>query len=61
VIGTSMQVYPAASLIHYIPENCEVFVIDPNLDESFTLAENNFKMTATQGMKLLKKRLLSQK
>ncbi len=61
VIGTSMQVYPAASLIHYIPENCEVFVIDPNLDESFTSAENNFKMTATQGMKLLKKRLLSQK
>ena len=57
VIGTSMQVYPAASLIHYIPENCEIFVIDPNLEETFTKAENTFKMKATEGMKALKKQL----
>ncbi len=57
VIGTSMQVYPAASLIHYIPENCEVFVIDPQLSGSLTKTENAFKNTATEGMKLLKARL----
>lgn len=30
VIGTSLQVYPAASLIHYVPEHCRIYVIDPN-------------------------------
>ena len=36
VIGTSMQVYPAASLIHYKPYNCPVYFIDPkpNIKES---------------------------
>lgn len=29
VIGTSMQVYPAASLMHYVPENTPTFFIDP--------------------------------
>ena len=25
IIGTSMQVYPAAGLVHYCPENCKIF------------------------------------
>ena len=29
IIGTSMQVYPAASLIHYVSENTNIFYIDP--------------------------------
>lgn len=29
IIGTSMQVYPAASLLHYRPTNAPVFFIDP--------------------------------
>ena len=29
IIGTSMQVYPAASLIHYVSENTKIFYIDP--------------------------------
>ena len=29
IIGTSMQVYPAASLIDYVPRRAEIFVIDP--------------------------------
>lgn len=29
IIGTSMQVYPAASLIHYVPRNTPIFFIDP--------------------------------
>jgi len=59
VIGTSMQVYPAASLIRYVPEYCEIFVIDPNLSHSFTKEENCFKTSATEGMKLLKKKFLT--
>ena len=30
VIGTSMNVYPAAGLIHYVPDTARIFVIDPN-------------------------------
>ena len=30
VIGTSLNVYPAANLIHYTRENCKIFLIDPN-------------------------------
>jgi NAD-dependent deacetylase len=30
VIGTSMNVYPAASLINYVPQNVDVYLIDPN-------------------------------
>lgn len=29
VIGTSLNVYPAAGLLHYTPSNCPIFVIDP--------------------------------
>ncbi len=29
VVGTSLEVYPAASLLHYCPVNCHVFVVDP--------------------------------
>ncbi len=30
VIGTSMQVYPAAGLIEYAPKDCPIYFIDPN-------------------------------
>lgn len=29
IIGTCMQVYPAASLIHYVPQNTPIYFIDP--------------------------------
>lgn len=29
VIGTSLQVYPAAQLIHYAPSHCSKYLIDP--------------------------------
>ncbi|MDO9154807.1 MAG: NAD-dependent deacylase [Paludibacter sp.] len=30
IIGTSMQVYPAAGLINYVPKGVPVYLIDPN-------------------------------
>ena len=33
VVGTSLQVYPAAGLLHYAPANCPVYVIDPHQPE----------------------------
>ncbi len=59
VIGTSMQVYPAAGLIHYVPDHCEIFVIDPMLEQQYARSENCFKCSATEGMKQLKERLRS--
>lgn len=59
VIGTSMQVYPAAGLIHYVPEDCEVFIIDPNLPNDYTRSENCFQCGASEGMRKLKDVLIS--
>ncbi|MGK0414351.1 MAG: NAD-dependent deacetylase [Polaribacter sp.] len=39
IIGTSMQVYPAASLIHYTKPNIPIYFIDPNP----AVSENNFE------------------
>ncbi len=44
VIGTSLMVYPAASLIHYIRPEVPVFIVDPNkpqvyLDNVFYIRE----------------------
>lgn len=33
VVGTSMVVYPAAGLIHYVPVESPKFVVDPNMPE----------------------------
>jgi NAD-dependent deacetylase len=30
IIGTSMNVYPAAGLLHHVPDNARIFLIDPN-------------------------------
>lgn len=31
IIGTSLQVYPAAGLLSYAPRHCDVYLIDPNI------------------------------
>lgn len=52
VIGTSLQVYPAASLIDYMERGKQIYVIDPN---SVAVPNNpNIKVilkTATEGVK----------
>lgn len=32
IVGTSLQVYPAAGLINYAPKECPIYVIDPKID-----------------------------
>lgn len=34
VVGTSMVVYPAAGLIHYVPNHVPKFFVDPNLPDA---------------------------
>lgn len=52
VIGTSMQVYPAASLIDYVPKGKPVYIIDPSsISVSSNLYETHIQKTATEGIK----------
>lgn len=36
IIGTSMNVYPAAGLLNYVPRSAEVYLIDPKLVDTHT-------------------------
>ncbi|MEE9348420.1 MAG: NAD-dependent deacylase [Flavobacteriaceae bacterium] len=59
IIGTSMQVYPAASLVNFVMHNTPIYFIDPKPTIN-TLDYNNLtiiKATATQGMEQLVKLL----
>jgi NAD-dependent deacetylase len=33
IVGTSLQVYPAASLVEYVPPSCQILVVDPQLQK----------------------------
>lgn len=60
VIGTSLQVYPAASLVEYVNPNCIVFYIDPKPAKINNL-KNNLQiipLMATQGVPVLKEKLI---
>ena len=57
IIGTSMQVYPAASLIHYIPLNIPVYFIDPKPNINPTHNLTVIAEPATTGIKKLIKLL----
>lgn len=53
VIGTSLQVYPAAGLMDYARPGCKVFYIDPKPSISSSETITVLPMTASQGVKNL--------
>lgn len=58
VIGTSLVVYPAAGLIHYVRPGVPIYYIDPHpADVSGIPGVTVIKATATEGMRLLAARL----
>ena len=60
VIGTSLQVYPAASLMHYANPNVPVFYIDPR-PASINNLQNPLEIipfNATKGVAFLKEKLI---
>ena len=59
IIGTSMNVYPAAGLIHYVPQNAPVFLIDPN-QVNVPAYVKVIQKGASEGMKQLKTLLIEQ-
>ena len=61
VIGTSLNVYPAAGLLHYVRPGIPIYYIDPNpANVTITNPEVHIiKATATEGMRKLKEILKS--
>lgn len=61
VLGTSLQVYPAAGLIDYAPREAKKFLIDPKIPDT-TLRKDVriIQEKATVGMKILEEMLLTE-
>lgn len=58
VIGTSMQVYPAAMLHRYAPSNCRIYMIDPADEPAGAIrGVTHIKDVATSGMRQFRKLL----
>jgi NAD-dependent deacetylase len=61
IIGTSLQVYPAAGLMNYVDEKVLVYYIDPKPATIYDLP-NELKilpLTAVEGMKIVKEELVN--
>jgi len=59
VIGTSMQVYPAASLIQFVQSGTQVYFVDPK--PNISMGSTDLKIIpkkATEGVEDLRKLLL---
>lgn len=55
IIGTSMNVYPAAGLLHYVPRHAEVYLIDPKpVDTHTTRPIHVIQKGASEGVKELR-------
>jgi NAD-dependent deacetylase len=65
IVGTSMQVYPAASLIGFAPSHCITYYVDPNPHLSYELRLNQklhiVAEKATAGVPKVITQLLSQR
>lgn len=59
IIGTSLQVYPAAMLYMYAPATSPVYVIDPMELPPMSRKVFHIREKATTGMKLLTEKLLN--
>jgi NAD-dependent deacetylase len=60
VIGSSLNVYPAAGLMEYTPENASLWLIDPNevIIPAYRKVEV-IKKKASEGVRILKEKLLA--
>jgi NAD-dependent deacetylase len=60
VIGTSLQVYPAASLLHYVSSSIPIFIVDKKLPPTGNLPNLTLiEKPATEGIKQLAQLLYS--
>ena len=60
VVGTSLQVYPAAGLIHLLPDSVPKFLVDPNLPSVARVKHLEcFAESASTGMAKVRDRLMT--
>jgi NAD-dependent deacetylase len=59
IIGTSLQVYPASGLIHYVPQSAKKYLIDRHLPQITDIEDNMIFLEglATEMVPLLMKKL----
>ena len=58
IIGTSLNVYPAAGLLHYVPRGAEVYLIDPKpVDTHTSRSIHVLRKGASEGVEELKQLL----
>jgi NAD-dependent deacetylase len=57
VIGTSLNVYPAAGLINYVQRSTPIFVIDPERPEIYIRNVTFIQEKAGKGVEILKEKL----
>ena len=57
VIGTSLNVYPAAGLLNYVKNGQPIFLIDPKEVNTYRADIEFIKMGASEGVKILSERL----
>lgn len=60
IIGTSLQVYPAAGLSQYAPPNCMIYLVDPEPPNFLSAQLEIIPKTAVEGMKFLFNKLNQQ-
>lgn len=61
IIGSSLNVYPAAGLVRYVPDGAQIFLIDPAevcVPSNRTITV--LRLPASEGVKELRRRLLSE-
>ena len=60
IIGTSMNVYPAAGLLNYVPRNAEIYLIDPKpVDVHSSRPIHVIQKGASEGVAELREKLLT--
>ncbi|TQI70956.1 NAD-dependent deacetylase [Gramella sp. Hel_I_59] len=59
IVGTSMQVYPAAGLVDFIPKKCPVYFIDPKPNISENASLEIISKKAVEGIPKLVAQLLA--
>ena len=58
VVGTSLQVYPAAGLVHHAPQHCPVYLVDPGTVQVMRPGVQHITRSASEGIPWLAERLV---
>jgi NAD-dependent deacetylase len=59
IIGTSLNVYPAASLINYVKPDTKIYLIDPNEIQNLPINVTVIQKGASEGMEIVCKSYLN--